>query len=70
VIPVPVADILPSDSIYYGVLIGTAFLLAVYAHAARMPRLLAFSILLVFASTLLTLIAARGLGGDPGVPLP
>jgi uncharacterized membrane protein len=70
VIPVPGADILPNESIYYGVLIGVGFALAVYAHAARMPRLLAFSILLVFAATLLTLIAARGFDGDPGVPLP
>lgn len=49
---------------------GAGFLLAIYAHAARMPRLLIFAILLVFVTTLLTLVAARTFQGDPGEPLP
>jgi hypothetical protein len=60
------ADILPDSSTYYGVLMGVAFLLGIYAHAAKMPRLLAFAILLVFFTTLLTLVAARTFSGSPG----
>jgi hypothetical protein len=60
------ADILPDSSTYYGVMMGVAFLLGIYAHAAKMPRLLAFAILLVFCTTLLTLIAARTFSGTPG----
>ena len=65
------ADLLPDSSLYYGLLIGVGFLLGVYAHAARMPRLVAFSIMLVFLATLLTMVAARSTGGGGvGVPLP
>lgn len=60
------ADILPDSSSYYGILMGVGFVLGIYAHAARMPRLLAFSILLVFLTTLLTLVAARTFSGSPG----
>jgi hypothetical protein len=66
----PLADLLPDSSTYYAVLMGVGFLLGIYAHAARMPRLVAFSILLVFLTTLLTLIAARTFEGAPGGPLP
>lgn len=65
----PFAEILPEGSTYYGVMMGVAFLLSIYAHAARMPRLLIFAILLVFLTTILTLVAARS-ASDPGVPLP
>ena len=65
-----VALTLPDSSTFYGVLMGAGFFLGVYAHAARMPRLLAFSILFVMLTTLLTFLAARGFEGDPGVPLP
>jgi len=64
------ADLLPDSSAYYGVLMGVGLLLGVYAHAAKMPRLVAFSILLVFLTTLLTLLAARSFQGDTGTPLP
>ncbi len=64
------ADLLPDSSTYYGVLMGAGLLLGVYAHAAKMPRLVAFSILLVFLTTLLTLLAARTFQGDTGTPLP
>lgn len=68
--PLPFADLLPEGSTYYGILMGAAFLLAIYAHAARMPRLLLFAIMMVFLTTVLTMVAARGMQGDPGVPLP
>jgi len=64
------ADLLPSSSTYYGVLMGVGFVLGIYAHAGKMPRLLAFSILLVFLTTLLTLYAARTFTGDPGAEVP
>ncbi len=64
------ADILPDSSLFYGVLMGVGFFLGVYAHAARMPRLVAFSILLVFMTTILTFIAARTFSGTPGAELP
>ncbi len=64
------SDLLPSSSTYYGVLMGVGFVLGIYAHAARMPRLLAFSILLVFLTTLLTLVAARTFSGTPAQHLP
>ncbi|MGB2852773.1 MAG: hypothetical protein WBC01_14035 [Solirubrobacterales bacterium] len=63
-------DLLPDSSTYYAVMMGVGFFLGVYAHAAKMPRLVAFSIMLVFLTTLLTLIAARTFQGDPGAPLP
>jgi len=64
------ADLLPSSSTYYGVLMGAGFVLGIYAHAAKMPKLLGFSILLIFFTTLLTLLAARTFTGDPGAELP
>lgn len=69
-LPSVAADLLPDSSLFYGILIGVGFFLGVYAHAARMPRLVAFSILLVFLTTLLTLIAARSFDGGGSVPLP
>lgn len=68
--PLWLANLLPDSSTYYGILMGIGLLLGVYAHAARMPRLVAFSILLVFLTTLLTLLAARTFQGDPGAELP
>ena len=64
------SSILPESSTYYGILMGVGLLLGVYAHAARMPRLVAFAIVLVLVVTLMTMIAARTMDGDPGVPLP
>lgn len=66
----PLAGLLPDSSLYYGVMMGAGFLLAIYANAARMPRLLAFAILLVFCTAVLTLIAARTFDGTPSGPLP
>ncbi len=64
------ASLLPDSSAYYGILMGVGFLLGIYAHAAKMPKLVAFSILLIFFTTLLTLIAARTYQGSPGAELP
>jgi len=66
----PLADLLPDSSTYYGVMMGVGFVLGIYAHAAKMPRLVAFAILLIFLTTLLTLIAARTYQGSPGAELP
>jgi hypothetical protein len=64
------ASLLPESSAYYGILMGVGFVLGIYAHAAKMPKLVAFSILLIFLTTLLTLIAARTYQGSPGAELP
>lgn len=66
----PLADLLPDSSTYYGVMMGVGFLLGIYAHAAKMPRLVAFAIMLVFLTTLLTLIAARTFSGPVSDQLP
>jgi hypothetical protein len=67
---VALADLLPSDSAYYPIIMGVGFVLGIYAHAAKMPRLVAFSILLVLFATILTAIAARHLTDGPGAELP
>ncbi len=67
---VPLADLLPDSSLFYGLLMGFGFFLGVYAHAARMPRLVAFAILWVFLATVITFIAARTFSGSPGAELP
>lgn len=66
----PLADLLPDSSTYYGVMMGVGFVLGIYAHAAKMPRLVAFSIMLVFLTTILTLVAARTYSGEPSKYLP
>ncbi|MGI8728056.1 MAG: hypothetical protein ACR2K6_10325 [Solirubrobacterales bacterium] len=66
-----VAGVLPDSSSFYAVLMGFGFFLGVYAHAGRFPRLLAFAILWVFLTTVLTLVAARTFSGSTdGVELP
>ena len=66
----PLADLLPDSSAYYGILMGVGFVLGIYAHAGKMPRLLGFAILLIFLTTLLTLLAARTYQGAPPDQLP
>ena len=66
----PLADLLPDSSTYYGVMMGIGFVLGIYAHAAKMPRLVAFAIMLVFLTTILTLIAARTFSGPVTEQLP
>ena len=62
----PLADLLPFSSTFYGVLTGIGFLIGIYGHAAKMPKLTLFGIALVFASTLLTMLAASNYDG--GLP--
>lgn len=69
-IPLLLAGLLPESSAFWGALMGAGFLLGIYAHAARMPRLVAFSIMFVLLTTVLTMVAARGFDGNPGVELP
>jgi len=66
---VPLIDLLPFSSQFYGALIGAGFLVGIYGHAAKMPRLTLFGILVVFISTLLTMFAVAGYDGGlpPGV---
>ena len=60
------ADLLPFSSAFYGALTGIGFVLGVYGHAAKMPKLTAFAIMLVFVSTLLTMLAVSNFEG--GLP--
>jgi len=62
----PLADLLPFESTFYGALTGIGFLIGIYGHAAKMPKLTLFGIALVFVSTLLTMIAVSNFDG----PLP
>lgn len=62
----PLADLLPFSSAFYGALTGIGFLLGIYGHAAKMPKLTMFAILLVLASTLLTMLAVSNFDG--GLP--
>ncbi len=50
----------------YALLIGVGFLIAVYAHLAKMPRLLAFGILFVLLSSLLAILVSFTLDGGGG----
>ena len=62
----PLAEVLglPDDATPYAVLIGSAFLVGVYAHAAKMPRLLAFAILLVVLSSFLAILVSFSYDGS------
>jgi len=46
---------LSDDAGPYALMIGAGFLVGVYAHAAKMPRLLAAAILFVLLSSLLAI---------------
>ena len=61
----PLADIFPDASPVHGYLLLAGFLVAIYANAAKMPRLLIAAILFVMLTTLLIIIAASG---APKVP--
>lgn len=50
----------------YALLIGAGFLIAVYGHAAKMPRVLAFGILFVLLSSLLAILVSFTLDGGGG----
>ena len=49
---------LSDDAGPYAVMIGAGFLVGVYAHAAKMPKLLAVAILFVLLSTILAMVVA------------
>jgi hypothetical protein len=55
---------LPDDATPYALLIGAAFFVGVYAHAAKMPRLLAFAILLVMLSSFLAILVSFSYDGS------
>lgn len=57
------ADLLPLSSGFYAALTGVGLLLGIYGHAAKMPRLTILAIALVFASTLLTMLAVSNHDG-------
>jgi len=60
---VPVADLLPFESTFYGALTGIGFLIGIYGHAAKMAKLTLFGIALVFVSTILTMVAVSNFDG-------
>ena len=62
----PFADLLPFSSAFYGAMTGIGFLLGIYGHAAKMPKLTIFAIALVFISTMLIMLAASNYDG--GLP--
>lgn len=55
---------LPDDAGPYAVLIGVGFFIGVYAHAAKMPRLLIFAILVVLLSSLLAIAVSFSYDGS------
>ena len=54
---------LPDDAGPYAVVIGIGFFLAVYAHAAKMPKLLAAAILFVLLSSILAILVSFSYDG-------
>jgi hypothetical protein len=66
VLGLPLADLLPFSSAFYGAMTGLGFLIGIYGHAAKMPKLTLFGIMLVFVSTLLTMLAVSSYEG--GLP--
>ena len=48
----------------YALMIGAGFLVGVYAHAAKMPRLLAAAILFVLLSSLLAIAVSFSYDGS------
>ena len=47
----------------YALMIGAGFLVGVYAHAAKMPRLLAVAILFVLLSSILAILVSFSYDG-------
>jgi hypothetical protein len=48
----------------YALMIGGGFLVGVYAHAAKMPRLLAVAILFVLLSSILAILVSFSYSGS------
>ena len=55
---------LPDDAGPYALVIGAGFALAVYAHAAKMPRLLAFAIAVVLIGSLVAIMVSFSYDGS------
>ena len=55
---------LTDDAGPYALLIGVGFFIAVYANAAKMPKLLTFAILFVLFSSLLAIFVAFSYDGS------
>ncbi len=47
----------------YALMIGAGFLVGIYAHAAKMPKLLAAAILFVTVSSILAIVVALSYDG-------
>ena len=59
---------LPQSSTFYALLVLVGFALGIYGNAARMPKVVAFAILLVLITTLLALVASTSVDElPPGV---
>ena len=48
----------------YALMIGAGFLVGIYAHAAKMPRLLAVAILFVLLSSILAIVVSFSYDGS------
>lgn len=57
------ALVLGDDAGPYALMIGAGFIVGVYAHAARMPRLLAAAIIFVILSSLLAMVVSFSYDG-------
>jgi hypothetical protein len=55
---------LPDDAGPYALVIGIGFFLGVYAHAAKMPRLLIFAIAVVLIGTIVATMVSFSYDGS------
>ena len=55
---------LPDDAGPYALVIGIGFIVAIYAHAAKMPRLLAIAIAVVLLGSLLAIAVSFSYDGS------
>ena len=55
---------LGNESGPYALMIGAGFLVGIYAHAAKMPRLLIAAILFVLLSSILAIVVAFSYDGS------
>ena len=55
---------LPDDAAPYAAVIGIGFFIAVYAHAAKMPRLLALAIAIVLIGSLIAILVSFSYDGS------
>jgi uncharacterized membrane protein len=57
--------VLGHDAGPYALMIGAGFIVGIYAHAAKMPKLLAVAILFVLLSSALAIVVALTYDGPP-----